>query len=83
MLLTDADIHLPFKLDALTGFLAEPSDRTGTVNFIFYVIMLIRFMRWIHGVFFDKPVTDYQYAPEGGYITTGNTKRLRTKSNSS
>lgn len=77
VLLTDADIHLPFKLDALTSFLAESSDRTGTVNFIFCDIMLIRFMRWMHGVFFDKPVTDYQYAPEGGYITTGNAKRIK------
>ncbi|AYC54125.1 hypothetical protein P8818_16535 [Bacillus velezensis] len=77
VLLTDADIHLPFKLDALTNSIAITTDRTGAVNFIFFIIMQIRFLRWVFGLFFKKSVTDYQYAPEDGFVTTGNAKKIK------
>ncbi|MCM3191445.1 hypothetical protein M3596_22305 [Bacillus subtilis] len=75
VLLTDTGIHLPFGLDTLTSYISKEPNRTGLVNFIFYNIMIIRFVIWLHGLFFSKSKTDYQYVPEGGFVSAGKSQR--------
>ncbi|MGE6631895.1 hypothetical protein [Bacillus sp. NPDC077027] len=75
VLLTENNIHLPFKLDSITNIVAENKDRTGIVNLIFINIMMFRLIVWLFKPFIQKDKKDYQYVVEDDLPKTGNAKR--------
>lgn len=75
VLLTEKNIHLPFKLDEITNIVAGNKDRTGIVNLIFINIMIFRLLVWLVRPFMQKDKIDRQYVEEDDLATTGNTKQ--------
>ncbi|MEK4688163.1 hypothetical protein NSQ76_20745 [Bacillus sp. FSL M8-0256] len=74
VLLTETNIHLPFKLDEITNIISGNKDRTGIVNLIFINLMMFRLIGWIAIPFMQKKI-DRQYVEENDLPATGNTKQ--------